>query len=99
MDAVLSRLERIERLLESQNLIIKEVLNFNEAALYLDISQSHLYKLTSTSTISHYKPNGKKIYFKRAELDLWLMQNRQATTEEITAKANNFILGKGGRNV
>ncbi len=44
MDAVLTRLERIERLLESQNLIIKEVLNFNEAALYLDISQSHLYK-------------------------------------------------------
>ena len=60
---ILERLESIERLLSEQNLLKKEVLNLVEAASYLDISHSHLYKLTSTGTIPCYKPNGKKIYF------------------------------------
>jgi hypothetical protein len=37
MDEVLMRLEKIERLLESQNLLVKEVLNFNDAAVYLEL--------------------------------------------------------------
>ncbi|WP_332912625.1 helix-turn-helix domain-containing protein [Algoriphagus boritolerans] len=38
----------------------KTVLNFNEACKYLDVSPSHLYKLTSTKHIPHFCPQGKK---------------------------------------
>jgi excisionase family DNA binding protein len=95
MDEVLMRLEKIERLLESQNLLVKEVLNFNDAAVYLELSASHLYKLTSTGYIPFYKPNGKKLYFKRAELDQWLLRNRSTSQDEIETAAANYLIRKG----
>lgn len=95
MDIILERLEKIERLLESQNLLQKEVLNLNDAALYLELSASHLYRLTSTGYIPFYKPNGKKLYFKRLELDQWLLRNRSTTNEEIETQAANYLIKKG----
>jgi len=94
MDEILKRLEKIEKLIESQNLVRKDVLNFNECCDYLELSQSHLYKLTSTGAIPHYKPNGKKIYFRRAELDEWLLRNRTTTQDEIESKAADYLIKK-----
>ena len=65
MDEIIERLDNLQRLIESQGIYTKEVLNFNEACQYLELSQSHLYKLTSAGSIPHYKPNGKKLYFKK----------------------------------
>lgn len=95
MDEILKRLEKIELLLEGQNLVRKDVLNFNETCDYLELSQSHLYKLTSTGAIPHYKPNGKKIYFKRSEVDQWLLRNRTASSEEIENRATDYLIKKG----
>lgn len=95
MDEILKRLDKIERLLESQNLVRKDVLNFNEASEYLELSHSHLYKLTSDGAIPHYKPQGKKIYFNRTELNAWLQRNRQTTKEEIEKQAADYIIKKG----
>ncbi len=95
MDDIVKRLDKIERLLESQNLVRKSILNFNETCQYLELSQSHLYKLTSTGAVPHYKPNGKKIYFKREELDNWLLRNRSTTQEEVETQAATFIIKKG----
>ncbi len=95
MDEIIKRLERLERLIESQSINTKEVLNFNETCQYLELSQSHLYKLTSTGAIPHYKPNGKKIYFNRPELDAWLLRNRSISKEEIEQQAANYLIKKG----
>lgn len=95
MDEILKRLEKIELLLEGQNLVRKDVLNFSETCDYLELSQSHLYKLTSTGAIPHYKPNGKKIYFKRSEVDEWLLRNRTASSEEIENRATDYLIKKG----
>jgi len=95
MDEILLRLEKIERLLTSQTMLQKEVFNFNEAAEYLELSLSHLYRLTSTKQIPHFCPQGKKLYFNRQELDAWLQRNRQTTTEEIEKMATNYIIKKG----
>lgn len=92
---ILDRLDCIEKLLRELNLIKKEVLTIIEAAEYLEISQSHLYKLTSTGSIPCYKPNGKKVYFNRAELDKWLLTNRQASKADIEQKADEFLLKRG----
>lgn len=80
-------LNRLQQQIEEQSINKKEVLNFNEAALYMGVSKSFLYKKTSTNSITHYCPEGKLIFFKRSDLDAWLLRNRRATAEEIEAEA------------
>ena len=46
----------------------KNVLSFEEASRFLNLSKSYLYKLTSGNLIPHYKPQGKMLYFEKAEL-------------------------------
>lgn len=92
---IIQKLDSIEKMLTEQNLLQKEVLTFNEASIYLEVSHSHLYKMTSTGVVPCYKPNGKKIYFNRKELDEWLMSNKQCSREEIEQQAANYLIKKG----
>lgn len=93
MDSTLfEKLENIEQMLIAQNLLQKQVLNFNEAAQFLELSHSHLYKLTSSNVIPFYKPTGKKLYFNRPELENWLLQNRSTTVAEIETAATNYVI-------
>lgn len=89
---ILEKLNKLELRIGEQNLLMKEVLNFNDACNYLDISASHLYKLTSQKSIPHFCPQGKKLYFNRTELDEWLQRNRQSSTDEIETMAANYLL-------
>ena len=88
---VIQKLEHIEKMLSEQTLLKKEVLNFHETAMYLEVSHSHLYKLTSSGTVPFSKPNGKKLYFNRKELNTWLMSNKHLSADEIEAKASNYV--------
>jgi excisionase family DNA binding protein len=89
---ILEKLTLLEQKIDEQSLLKKEVLNFNEAAKYLDISNSHLYKLTSQKKIPHFCPQGKKLYFNRVEIDLWLQQNRQSSSDEIEQAAADYLI-------
>lgn len=73
----------------------KEVLTSAEAAQYMGISKSYLYKLTMRGLVPYYKPMGKKVYFNRAELEEWLQQNRCSTAAEISDRANRYTFGQG----
>lgn len=66
---IIERLNRIEAAISSQDTAGEKPLSFEEAADYLDLSKSWLYKLTARDAIPHYKPFGKKIYFLKTELD------------------------------
>jgi len=96
MEEIIERLNAIERKLDELAALNKETLNFKEAARYLDVSRSHLYKLTSAKEIPHYKPRGKQVYFEKRELDQWLLQNRQTTKSEIEQAAIDYVV-KGGK--
>lgn len=87
------QLDRIEAGLLAQ----KEALTFDETMIYTGLSKSHLYKLTSGRAIPHYKPNGKIIYFRRSELDSWLLNNRIKTNAEINSEATTYIVTKSGK--
>jgi excisionase family DNA binding protein len=65
----------------------KKVLSFKEGCKYCDISESSMYKHTSNGTVPYYKPHGKLIYFKREDLDNWMLQNRHSTSEELENEA------------
>lgn len=73
----------------------KEVLTSAEAAKYMGISMSYLYKLTMRQQIPHYKPMGKMCYFNRAELEQWLQGNKVATSSEINQQAQAYCMKKG----
>lgn len=74
----------------------KEVLTSDEAARYMGISKSYLYKLTMNRQIPHYKPMGKMVYFNRLELEQWLQSNRCATDVELSQQAQSYCMRKGG---
>jgi len=75
---------------------IKEVLTSDEAARYMGVSKSYLYKLTMRQEIPHYKPMGKMCYFNRLELEQWLQRYRISTGEELSQKAAAYCQKKGG---
>ena len=54
----------------------KEILSLNEASEYLSLSKSDLYKKTSRRIIPHFKP-GKHIFFKKKDLDSFILANPQ----------------------
>lgn len=91
-EIILERLSQIEQKIDEQNLLKKEVLTFQDACKYLDISASHLYKLTSQKQVPHFCPQGKKLYFNRLELDEWLQRNRQSSSDELEKQAANYII-------
>lgn len=68
----------------------KDVLTSDEAAVYLGVSKSFLYKLTMRKEIPHYKPNGKLCFFERLELNRWAEQGRCTTTTELQDKVMEY---------
>ena len=75
----------------------KEVLTSDEAARYMGISKSYLYKLTMRREIPHFKPMGKVCYFNRKELEGFLQGNRVATAAEISSQAQAYCMKGGAR--
>lgn len=55
--------------LEAKIFMCREMLTVEEAAEYIGVSKSQVYIMTSNREITYYKPNGKKIYIERKELD------------------------------
>ena len=70
------KLNELEGKLNQLILIKKDVLTLKEACEYLGISESHMYKYTMNNSIICFRPNGKKIYFKRSDLDNWMLTNK-----------------------
>lgn len=50
-------------------------------------SKSYIYKLTSSRTISFFKPFGKKVYFSKSEIDEKFKTNRISSKNEILEKS------------
>jgi len=91
-------LEIENRLSNIENLLIgtKEILTFDEVAIYTGLSKSYLYKLTSTGQIAHFKPKGKMLYFNKMDVDTFLQQNRVSSNLELETKATHYVTLKKG---
>lgn len=83
MENIQEKLNELKRLIITQGISQKEVLTLEETAEYLSLSKSAIYKLTSNGSIPFYRPNGKKLYFKRSELDNWIFESKVDTTNEV----------------
>ena len=75
----------------------KEVLTSDEAARYLGVSKSCLYKWTMGRMIPHYKsPTGKMCFFNRKEIEAWMQTCKVSTHDELEQQAQTMAM-KGGR--
>jgi excisionase family DNA binding protein len=94
LNVIEKRISSIEHKLggTSINDCYKEVMNLNQLCDYLELSKSHIYKLTSNQEIPHYKRGGKKLYFNKYEIDNWLLQNKIVTRREIEMQAANYCI-------
>ena len=90
LETILAKLESLEK----HN---KTVLDLDHCAAYTGYAKSYLYKLTSLGQIPHYKPGGKKIFFKRSEVDEWLLRNPVRTQDEIDREAENYMRRRWAR--
>ena len=83
-----SRVQTLENLCYSA----KEVLNLEEAANFLGIAKSTLYKMTHENRIPFYKPAGKLIYFEKNVLLDWIRSNRIMSEAELQEAARKKLL-------
>ncbi len=80
--SIKTKLDKIEKIVEEQKLLQKEVLSLKEAAEYTGFSKSTLYKMAHDRRISYYKP-AKLIFFKRSDLDQYMTSKKVASLSEI----------------
>ncbi|MGQ0826968.1 MAG: helix-turn-helix domain-containing protein [Bacteroidota bacterium] len=62
--------------------IPSEILSVDEAADFLNLARQTLYGFTSRREIPFMK-KGKKLYFKRSELESWLLEGKRKTIKEM----------------
>ena len=91
------RVETLEDMLDAG----KEVLTVEEAAKFMGMARSSLYKMTSDQTIPFYRPNGKMIFFEKTDILSWIRKNRVSSREEIDEQARLHMqkLSEKSRNV
>ncbi len=73
----------------------KTFLTLSEAADYLGISYSDMSKKSSLNVITKYKP-AKMVYYRREDLDNWILKHRIKSEEELTNEINQYDR-KGGQ--
>ncbi len=80
------KLTEIQQQLQDRVFDQKEILNLKEAASFLCIAKSTLYKLTCKKQVKFYKPSGKIILFRRDDLISWVERNTSRETNQLSFK-------------
>jgi len=65
-----------------------EIMNIDEAAVYLKMAKQTVYSMTSRKILPYFK-RGKRVFFRKAELINWLEKGRKYTNEEILTNIKN----------
>ena len=100
-EIIIQRLDAIERLLyeiksgkQGDNVPVvyaNELMNVQQVAEYLTLSVQTIYGLIHKMEIPNSK-RGKRLYFKRTDIDDWIGQSRRKTRVEIEQEASNYLL-------
>ncbi len=91
MEFIQNEIKEIKKLLLEQQLQQKEILTLEEASKYLQVSKSCLYKMTSKKEIPFYIPGGKKIYFRKSELDEWVFNSKVSSSNEFENEIDSYL--------
>jgi len=67
------------------------VLTLPEAAQVTGLSKARFYRATREKELPYYKNHGR-VYFKREDVENWMLQNRVNPSDEIIANAANSLI-------
>lgn len=65
---------------------VNEILSVEQAGRFLNLAKQTLYGFTSKNEIPFFK-RGKKLYFRKSELEQWLTEGKQRTLKETSKEA------------
>jgi len=68
-----------------------------QAAEYLGIKLSYLYKLNTLHKVPYHKPGGGKIFYVKEDLDAYLGRGRVSADYELADQAADILNRKRGR--
>jgi len=98
-----TELESIKQILlkntkESAQPAADQLLTIQEVADYLKLAVPTIYGLVSRSSIPCMK-RGKRLYFSKDEISVWLKEGKKKTIAELDAEADAYLLDqkKGNR--
>lgn len=94
-ELILERLDRIEKAIQklshtSDAHDVNQIMDIYEVAEYIKVAKTSIYGMTHQNTIPHYK-SGKKLYFKKSDIDEWIFSKRIKTRSDIEEEAIEYI--------
>jgi len=98
-EIIVQRLENIEKLLNEltknvNNTKFKEdtdeIMTVEQLSTYLTIARQTIYGKCAAKEIPYFK-TGKRVYFKKSEINDWLNSGRRHTTEELRQEAEDWV--------
>ena len=95
-EALLLRMnDNIEELrtMVSEKKVVKDILTMDDVVALTGLSKSYVYKIVSRREIPHYKSSGGKMtYFKRVDVENWMLASRCSSKDEIDSRAAAHLL-------
>ena len=86
-------LKELQEIKEFAALAAKTALSVEEAEVFTNLSKSTIYKLCHLKKIPHWKgAGGKYTFFRKDELEKWMLHRRVKTTDELETEAANYIV-------
>ena len=79
--------EQLDRIEQYSMIAAKTMLNIKEAAFILGMSEEGVRFNVRKHILPCYRPNINRLYFKKSELEDWMMQNRSKSMAEIESEA------------
>jgi excisionase family DNA binding protein len=94
-ELILERLDRIEKAINNLNPsdtinVEEKTMDIIELANYIKVAKTSIYGLTNQKKIPYYKL-GKKLHFKKSEIDEWIFSKRIKTRDDIEKEAMEYI--------
>lgn len=70
----------------------KAIFTMEEAALFTGLSKSTIYKMTMLRTIPFSKPGGKIIYFRKADLEEYMLGNLHKSESQLQQESETELI-------
>ena len=68
----------------------KNVLNIDEAAMYIGVAVGTMYNIANCHSL-HYSKNRGRLFFKKSDIDEWLMSSPVPSVKELQATAAKYL--------
>lgn len=74
------------------NLDQKDIITIKEFSELFGFQKGYVYKLIHQGKVKHYKPYGKKVFFKLSEVMEQFEESKVASCNEISRAANRYMI-------